>query len=68
MGHSQSFILNTAFFENNILHLAELMLPNLMSSTMSLEDLLAKTNSGNSNKSQKSSEGQNVGRPEKSDD
>jgi hypothetical protein len=39
-----------------------------MSSTMSLEDLLAKTNSGNSNKSQKSSEGQNVGRPEKSDD
>ena len=68
LGHSQSFILNTAYFENNILHLTELMLPNLMSSTMSLDDLLAKKNQETSNKNQNTSGGQEVGRPEKSDD
>ena len=39
LGQSQSFILNTAFFENEILHLSEVMLPPLLSSTMSVEDL-----------------------------
>ena len=39
LGHSQSSILNTAYFENEILHLSEIMIPPLMSSTMSLEDL-----------------------------
>jgi len=39
LGQSQSFILNTALFENNVLHLSEIMIPPLMSSTMSVEDL-----------------------------
>ena len=41
LGQSQSFILNTAHFENEILNLAEVMIPPLMSSTMSGEDLQA---------------------------
>ena len=73
LGHSQSFILNTAYFENNILHLTELMLPNLMSSTMSLSDLLDKNNESNGNNNQKttkesSTSDKEVGRPEKDDD
>lgn len=83
LGHSQSFILNTAHFENEILHLAELMLPNLMSSTMNLADLMGKTGENNNQNNQsktgeqkKSSstktaaagEKKDVGRPEKADD
>ena len=74
LGHSQSFILNTAYFENKVLHLTELMLPNLMSSTMNLADLLGKSEQDNNNKTQKSTEGQKstsnneAGRPEKSND
>ena len=80
LGHSQSFILNTAHFENEVLHLTELMIPNLMSSTMNLADLLGKDGqTGNSN-TQKKTEGQGktslekikekgaAGRPEKPDD
>jgi hypothetical protein len=44
LGHSQSSIINTAFFENNILHLTEIMIPPLMSSTMSSQDVLGKNN------------------------
>ena len=47
LGHSQNFILNTAHFENNVLHLSEIMIPPLLSSTMNGEDL---RNLGNSNK------------------
>ena len=73
LGHSQSFILNTAYFENNILHLTELMLPNLMSSTMSLSDLLDKNNESDKNNNQKttkklSTSTNEAGRPEKDDD
>lgn len=39
LGQSQSFILNTAFFENEVLHLSEVMLPPLLSSTMNIQDL-----------------------------
>lgn len=35
LGHSQSAIINTAHFENEVLHLSEIMIPPLMSSTMS---------------------------------
>ena len=35
LGHTQNSILNTAYFENEVLHLHEIMIPNLMSSTMS---------------------------------
>lgn len=41
LGHSQSSILNTAFFENRILHLSELMIPPLMSSSIGSEDVQA---------------------------
>ena len=84
LGHSQSFILNTAYFENQVLHLAELMLPNLMSSTMNLADLMGRNdqnndknnqkntgeqnNSGSSKKTAAAGEEKSAGRPEKSDD
>ena len=75
LGHSQSFILNTAHFENEILHLSEIMIPPLMSSTLSSEDILGKKNSEESSKTQNNSgtkkvsaETKEVGRPEKADD
>jgi hypothetical protein len=43
LGHSQSAIINTAYFENEILHLQEVMIPPLMSSTMKSEDVLGKS-------------------------
>lgn len=66
LGHSQSFILNSVHFENEVLHLSEIMIPPLMSSTMSSEDVLGNkksTTSSNSN----STSGNAVGRPEKAD-
>ena len=71
LGHSQSSILNTAYFENEILHLSEIMIPPLMSSTMSLEDLKGKTNETETKKTQQTVKGQEsaaAGRPEKADD
>ena len=73
LGHSQSSILNTAYFENEILHLSEIMIPPLMSSTLSSEDILGKKDSSTSSNSQNSSEAKKVssekqaGRPEKED-
>ena len=77
LGHSQSFILNTAKFENEILHLTEIMIPPLMSSTMSSEDVLGKKGEGanpnsqnktEGNKSmQKALDGKAAGRPEKAE-
>jgi hypothetical protein len=43
LGHSQSFILNSINFENEVLHLSEIMIPPLMSSTLSGEDVLNKS-------------------------
>jgi hypothetical protein len=51
MGHSQSSIINTAFFENKILNLSEIMIPPLMSSTMKSEDVLGKTGQNTQTKS-----------------
>lgn len=56
LGHSQSFIINTAYFENEVLRLNEIMIPPLMSSTMSSEDVLRRTSGDNE-----------AGRPEKDD-
>ena len=73
LGHSQSAIINTAYFENEILHLSEIMLPPLMSSTMNLQDLMAKNGQPNQNNSQNTSvksstaETGSAGRPEKAD-
>ena len=71
LGHSQSSILNTAYFENEILHLSEIMIPPLMSSTMSLEDLKGGKEQTETKKTQQSVKGQQTataGRPEKADD
>lgn len=77
LGHSQSFILNTAHFENEILHLSEIMIPPLMSSTMSSEDVLGKSDKSGNTKSQNKTgaqktaavaEEKKVGRPETPDD
>ena len=68
LGHSQSAIINTAHFENEVLHLSEIMIPPLMSSTMSSEDLLGNKNKSESTKTQNTSEGSSKGgRPEKDD-
>ena len=64
LGHSQSSVLNLAYFENEILDLPSIMIPPLMSSTMSGEDILGKRNQSNPSNSQETSE---VGRPPKSD-
>ena len=71
LGHSQSFILNSIQFENEVLHLSEIMLPPLMSSTLNREDLLGKKEQGNNNKTQQTTvktEDKKTGRPEKADD
>ena len=48
LGHTQTAILNTAYFENEILDLNSVMVPPLMSSTMSGEDVLGKKKIGES--------------------
>ena len=72
LGHSQSFILNTAHFENQVLHLSEIMIPPLMSSTLNGEDLqnLGKSGSNDKGKTQEplGTETKEAGRPEKADD
>jgi hypothetical protein len=82
LGHTQSAIINTAYFENDILHLSEIMIPPLMSSTMRGEDILgskdgSKTASNNKGTGQASARDKAAatgattkaaGRPEKPDD
>ena len=81
LGHSQSAIINTAYFENEVLHLSEIMIPPLMSSTMRGEDILGSKNGGSaesktngnqqvSQAQQKAAVGETkqAGRPEKPDD
>lgn len=68
LGHSQSFIINSCYFENEILKLNELMIPPLMSSTMSSEDVLGRMGNSSSGKTQKAIEGdKTAGRKEKPD-
>ena len=67
LGHSQSSILNTAYFENEVMNLSELMIPPLMSSTMNMQDLKGNSSSG-SQKSSGGSSSSGAGRPEKPDD
>ena len=69
MGHSQSAIIATAHFENEILHLSEIMIPPLMSSTMKGEDILGQKQQNKTQSSQTGSSGESKGgRPEKPDD
>lgn len=77
LGHSQSAIINTAFFENQILHLSEIMIPPLSSNTMNPEALLTAAGGKTEDSSSSSSSSEKVevinteenkgGRPEKSD-
>ena len=66
LGHSQSAIINTAHFENEVLHLSEIMIPPLMSSTLNGEDILGNKDKTNTSNGDKSSE--TGGRPKKADD
>ena len=59
LGHSQSSILNSIEFENKILKLHEIMIPPLMSSVMSSEQILGAQ--GNASQG-------DAGRPEKNDE
>jgi hypothetical protein len=77
LGHSQSAIINTAYFENEILHLSEIMIPPLMSSTMRGEDILGakgtdKKGSANATSKEKAAAAgattKEAGRPEKPND
>lgn len=68
LGHSQSSIINTAYFENEILHLSEVMMPPITSSTLRMEDLKGKTDKSDSTQTQNNTEPGESGRPEKPDD
>ena len=72
LGHSQSSILNTVYFENKVLNLSEIMIPPLLSSTINGEDILGKSDQQNTQKSNNkqatSGEENSSGRPEKPDD
>ena len=73
LGHSQSSIINTAYFENNVLHLSEIMIPPMQSSVMNAESIttLAGSNKEHGKSATDPSEPLDdegkVGRPEKSD-
>jgi ribosome-associated translation inhibitor RaiA len=68
LGHSQSSIINTAYFENEVLHLSEIMIPPLMSSTMKMEDLKGNGNKSTTAQNQTNTDPGEAGRPEKPDD
>lgn len=74
LGHSQSSILNSIEFENEVLKLHEIMIPPLMSSVMSSEQILGKQDQSNSTNNQNnmqknnSAEIKTAGRTEKPDD
>lgn len=63
LGHSQSSILATLTFENEILHLAEIMTPPQLSSTVSAKQL----GTNNQQTQNKTQDKQESGRPEKAD-
>lgn len=65
LGHSQSSIIATAQFENEVLHLSEIMMPPLSSNTINGEDLLSEDKK--ISKKQVGKEKKESGRPEKED-
>ena len=71
LGHTQSEIIATAIFENEILNLNDIMVPPLMSSTMSSKDVLDKkestSDSKNKDNQNNNSDEKSAGRPEKDD-
>lgn len=72
LGHSQSSIINTAYFENNVLHLSEIMIPPMQSSVMNAESVTTLSESGKAHGKSATDPGAGagsgeVGRPEKPD-
>lgn len=68
LGNSQSSVIANAHFENEILHLYEIMIPPLMSSTMSSEDILGQKTQQNAQSTQNGQTSSDTGgRPEKAD-
>lgn len=63
LGQSQSFILNSCHFENEILKLHEIMIPPLVSSVMNSDTVLGKDNNSSSGNNQET-----TGRKEKSNE
>ena len=73
LGQSQSSILATAYFENDVLNLVEVFVPPLMSSTMNQRMMSERGKQGSGNGSgvsapQKLPSDKQAGRPEKADD
>ena len=76
LGHSQSSIIATAHFENEVLKLQEIMIPPLMSSTLNGKDILPGQNGSGSNAqsaqnkqaAQIAGGEKKMGRPEKAND
>jgi hypothetical protein len=68
LGHSQSDVINTAIFENQILNLNDLFTPPQMSSTISSSNKATTSNTGNNEDKGEASGGEKGGRPEKPDD
>ena len=64
LGHSQSMIMNTIVFENDILNLPAIMIPPLMSSTMNIETIKEVGSKGTKLMDEGTGE---AGRPEKAD-
>ena len=67
LGHSQSSILATLTFENEVLNLADIMIPPMSSNTRSGKDLGNNNQSTNTNSQNKQTSSDGAGRPEKED-
>lgn len=70
LGHSQSSILNTAYFENEVLRLSEIMIPPLSSNVMNADaiDAIETHKNLKHGTAANQSSGDEGGRPEKPDD
>ncbi len=68
LGQSQSFILNTVLFENEVLHLSEIMIPPLMSSTMNADTLAQVGNKTSTQTTTQTPKSDTGGRPAKEKD
>lgn len=69
LGHAQSSILNTAYFENEILNLSEIMVPPMSSNTMNADGLVTLSDRKQAKKTAAAGqENGQAGRPEKADD
>jgi len=67
LGHSQNSIMSTAYFENSVLGLSEVMIPPMMSSTIGSEDIqnLGKINKSANGNQHTNTEESTGGRPKK---